>query len=48
MLSKRDKLFLAADQLGCLACPVCGAALTRAGDDFACENRHRFNVNRNV
>ena len=46
MLSKRDKLFLAADALGCLACPVCGAALTRTGDDFACENRHRLNVNR--
>ena len=46
MLSKRDKLFLAADTLGCLACPVCGAALTRAGDDFACGNRHRLNVNR--
>ena len=46
MLSKRDKLFLAADQLGNLACPSCGAALTRTGDDFACVNRHRVNVNR--
>ncbi len=46
MLSKRDKLFLAAQQLGCLACPSCGAALTRAGDDFSCPNRHRINVNR--
>ena len=46
MLSKRDKLFLAAAQLGCLACPSCGAALVRAGDDFACAKSHRVNVNR--
>lgn len=46
MLSKRDKLFLAVDQLGNLACPSCGAALTRAGDDFACAKGHRINVNR--
>ena len=46
LLSKRDKLFLAAEKLGCLACPVCGAALVRTGDDFACEKRHRVNVNR--
>ena len=46
MLSKRDKLFLAADRLGCLTCPVCGTALLRTGDDFACEKRHRINVNR--
>ena len=46
LLSKRDKLFLAAEHLGCLACPVCGASLLRAGDDFACEKRHRVNVNR--
>lgn len=46
MLSKRDKLFLAAERLGSLACPVCGAALTRTGDDFACKKRHRVNVNR--
>ena len=46
MLSKRDKLFLAAECLGNLACPVCGAALLRTGDDFACEKRHRVNVNR--
>ena len=46
MLSKRDKLFLAADQLACLACPSCGQALSRTGDDFACANRHRVNVNR--
>ena len=46
MLSKRDKLYLAAEQLNCLACPSCGAPLTRAGDDFACPNRHRINANR--
>ncbi len=46
MLSKRDKLFLAAEQLGILTCPSCGAALSRIGDDFACMNRHRINVNR--
>ena len=46
MLSKRDKLFLAADSLNCLACPVCGAALFRTGDDFACTRHHHVNVNR--
>ena len=46
MLSKRDKLFLSAEYLGSLACPSCGAALARMGDDFACMNRHRINVNR--
>lgn len=46
MLSKRDKLFLAAGALDCLACPVCGRALAREGDDFACPARHHFNVNR--
>ena len=46
MLSKRDKLFLAVDTLGSLVCPVCASPLTRAGDDFACGNRHRLNVNR--
>ncbi|MDD6050414.1 MAG: methyltransferase domain-containing protein [Clostridiales bacterium] len=46
MQSKRDKLFLAAQTLGCLTCPVCGAALLRAEDDFACERHHRLNVNR--
>ena len=46
MLSKRDKLFLAADRLACLACPVCGLPLARTGDDFACAGGHRVNVNR--
>ena len=27
MLSKRDRFFRSAEQLGCLACPSCGAAL---------------------
>jgi len=46
MLSKREKLFLAAQQLGSLICPVCRAPLTRAGDDLACSAKHRLNVNR--
>lgn len=46
MLSKRDKLFLAADQLACLTCPACSEVLTRKGDDFACAKGHRLNVNR--
>ena len=47
MLSKRDKLFLAAESLGCLVCPVCHAPLTRTGDDLACPGKkHRLNVNR--
>lgn len=46
MLSKRDKLYLAADRLSGLSCPICGSPLLRSGDDFACGNRHRYNVNR--
>ena len=46
MLSKRDKLFLAADALGCLVCPVCRAPLRHSGDDFSCAAKHRLNVNR--
>ena len=45
MLSKRDKLFLAAQRIP-LACPSCGGALVRTGDDLACEKGHRVNVNR--
>lgn len=45
MLSKRDKLFLAAERIP-LACPACGLPLARTGDDFACAKRHRVNVNR--
>ena len=46
MLSKRDKLFLAAGALGSLICPVCREPLTRTGDDLACPGKHRLNVNR--
>ena len=47
MLSKRDKLFLAAEALGCLICPVCREPLSRLGDDLACPGKkHRLNVNR--
>ncbi len=46
MLSKRDKLFQAAEALSCLACPACGQPLLRDGDDLACAARHRINVNR--
>lgn len=46
MLSKRDKLFLAAERLGSLACPVCRAPLTRSGDDLLCPAKHRQSVNR--
>lgn len=46
MLSKREKLYQAADGLNALRCPVCGGSLMRVGEDFACEKRHRVNVNR--
>ena len=46
MLSKREKLYQAAEGLNALRCPVCGGDLKRVGDDFACEKRHRVNVNR--
>lgn len=46
MLSKREKLYQAAEGLNALRCPVCGGDLMRVGDDFACEKRHRVNVNR--
>lgn len=46
MLSKREKLFLAAGRLDALVCPVCRLPLRRAGDDFACSGNHRLNVNR--
>ena len=46
MLSKRDKLYQAAERLNALICPACGAVLQRSGDDFVCANRHRVNVNR--
>ena len=46
MLSKRDKLFLAAEQLNNLSCPVCALPLHRDADDLACARGHRLNVNR--
>ena len=46
MLSKRDRLFLAAQQLQALICPVCGEALSRSADGFICPRRHSLNVNR--
>ncbi|MBR3764463.1 MAG: methyltransferase domain-containing protein [Clostridia bacterium] len=48
MLSKRDKLFLAAEALGSLVCPVCRKPLARSGDDLVCTGtakKHRLNVN---
>ena len=46
MLSKRDRLYEAEARLQGLRCPVCGGALLRSGDDFACGRGHRVNVNR--
>lgn len=46
MLSKREKLYLAAEKLPALRCRVCGGAMARQGDDFACGKGHRVNVNR--
>ena len=46
MLSKRDRLYQAVEALRALRCPVCGADMCRAGDDFACGRGHRVNVNR--
>ena len=45
-ISKRERLHPAIDRLPALVCPVCGAALTRAGEDYRCPNRHSVNVNR--
>lgn len=46
MLSKRDRLFLAADRLQALICPTCGEALSRSAEGFVCPRRHSLNVNR--
>lgn len=46
MPSKREKLYQAAEALQALRCPVCGEDMLRTGDDFACANKHRVNVNR--
>ena len=34
--SKLARMFRAAEELGCLACPVCGEALGRRENGFAC------------
>ena len=46
MLSKREKLHLAAEGLGALACPTCGLSMKRAGEDYACAAGHRVNTHR--
>lgn len=45
MMSKKDKLFLALEQIP-IICPTCGAAMVRNGDDLVCEKKHRVNGNR--
>lgn len=44
--SKRDKLHQAAEQLHGLRCVACGGELRRMGEDYACAQGHRLNVNR--
>ena len=46
MLSKRDRLFLAADRLQALICPTCSEPLSRSAEGFLCPRRHSLNVNR--
>ena len=46
LLSKRDRLHLAAERLDMLACPACGKPMKRAGEDYACAAGHRVNTNR--
>lgn len=46
MLSKRDKFHEAAARLNALRCPACGLPLFRAGEDYACQSAHRWNLNR--
>lgn len=46
LMSKRDKLHLAAERLNALACPVCGQPMNRAGEDYACAAEHRVNTHR--
>lgn len=46
VLSKRDKLYQAAENLGALRCTVCDGGMSRVGDDFACSKGHRVNANR--
>ena len=46
MPGKREKLYQAAERLGCLVCPVCSRPLARQEGDFVCGGGHRVNVNR--
>ena len=46
MLSKREKLYQAAEGLQALRCTVCGGDMTRQGEEFVCPQGHRVNVNR--
>ena len=45
-MDKREKLFAAANALGCLVCPRCGRPLVRTGEDLGCGGGHLWNVNR--
>ena len=46
MLSKRERLFSAIEQLNGLICPTCRKPLDRQGDSLVCESGHLLNVNR--
>lgn len=46
MLSKRDKMHRAVEQLNALACPTCGRFLRRTREDYACATGHRINTHR--
>lgn len=46
MLSKRDKLFAAAERMGALCCPTCSKPLRQREQDFVCVSGHVVNVNR--
>lgn len=46
MLSKREKLYHAAESLQALACPVCRQRLGLEGEAFRCPQGHSVNVNR--
>lgn len=46
MLSKREKLFAAADMLDVLCCPVCGRSMTRQDQRFVCGSGHSTDANK--